>query len=259
MVFHLHSVPYYQVLMKTTTPFKQLRERLFKVYSRRFHKRMAATVSDADSIVVLCEAYRRQLVNEFPESRQKIHAIYNPAPPENTNESSATNTIAYVGRLTFSDKRVDNLLQILAIAKPWLMGWRVRIIGDGPERANLEALANKLNLRDVDFIGFQSPPDLDGAQIICLTSEFEGWPTALIEGMEQGAVPVAFGCSAGVSEILADGRGIDIQPGNLPAFAGALTRLMASPELRKQMVAAAKPFLESLKPDNIIEKWVKIL
>lgn len=258
IVFHLHSVPYYQVAMKTDSPVKSWRERLFKSYSKRYRLRMAQTICSVDAMVVLCEAYRQQLVKEFPDSAQKILAIYNPG-PQTSDSQPPTDTIAYVGRLTRSDKRVDNLLRILALAKPWQHGWRVRIIGEGPEREYLNVLAEKLNLHYVEFCGFQSPPNLSGAQIICLTSDFEGWPTALIEGMQYGAVPIAFGCSAGVSEILADGRGIEIPPGNLKAYADALNRLIQSPELRKKMIVRAKPFLESLNINNIIGKWQEIL
>lgn len=258
VVFQLHSVPYYQIRMKASTPFKRLRERLFKSYSKRYHRRMAQTLRDVDVMVVLCDGYRQQLVNEFPDATNKIITVYNPAPVE-PDLQPPTDTIAYVGRLTFSDKRVDNLLRIFALAKPWQHGWKVRIIGDGPERKNLESLASELLLRDVEFCGFQSPPNLNGAQIICLTSEIEGWPTSLIEGMQQGAVPVAFDCSAGVGEILADGRGIAIASGDLKGYADALVRLMESPELREDYVSKASPFLRSLRLNNIVEEWQKIL
>ncbi len=234
------------------------REKFVHTYSQRYLRRTAATLAAVDSYVVLCQGYAEQLRKLFPDFVNKIRVINNPVLTV-AEPKTPTNTIAYVGRLTRGDKRVDNLLRILALAKPWEKGWKVRIIGDGPDRQNLEELAAELKLRNVEFAGFQSPPDLEGAQIVCLTSDVEGWPTALIEGMQQGAVPVAFGCSAGVSEILTEGRGIEIRPGDLRAYADALTRLMASPELRKQIAARAKPFLDSMQTKNIIEKWQQVL
>lgn len=258
VIFHLHSMPYYQVIMKTSSTAKRLREKLFKSYSRRYHSRMRQTLRDVDKLITLCSSYASQLSYEFPEYSDKITAIYNPVTNPTPIHAPKVNEITYVGRLTFTDKRVDNFLRILALAKPWQKSWHVNIIGDGPERTKLEKLATSLCLQNTTFAGYQQNPDIRKSAIICLTSDFEGWPTALIEGMQQGAVPVAFNCSEGVSEILADGRGIAVEPGDLEGYASALNELISSPAMRKQMVDRAKPFLKSLSLENAAGSWLAL-
>lgn len=259
LVFALHSVPFFQVKLKTKSSLKRLRERFFHSYSSRYNMRTRLTLAAVDSYVVLCKGYADQLKELYPEFANKIHIIHNPIRTVPSPQIPSKD-IAYIGRLTIADKRVDNLLRIFANVHTAFPEWRLCIIGNGPDRKVLERLTDELNLTGaVVFCGYQSIPHLDGAQIICLTSDIEGWGMALIEGMQQGAVPVAFGCSAGVSEILADGRGIEIPPGDLKAYADALNRLIQSPELRKTMIVRAKPFLESLNINNIIGKWQEIL
>lgn len=259
IVFSLHSMPFFQVKLKTRRPLKRLREKLFGSYSRRYFERTRQTLANVDSYVVLCQGYAQQLRAQFPDYADKIRVVYNPALPVREAQTP-TDTIAYVGRLSAADKRVDNLLRIFAQVHADFPRWRLRIIGDGPDRPALQSLCSALGLNEaVDFCGHQSPPDLNGAQIICLTSDIEGWGMALIEGMEQGAVPVAFGCSAGVSEILADGRGVEIAPGDLTAYADALKQLIESPELRRSYVARSSEFINSLKLSNILDLWQQIL
>lgn len=259
LVFALHSVPFFQVKLKTASVLKRLREQFFHSYSRRYQQRTRRTLAAVDSYVVLCNGFADQLRDLYPEYANKLHFVHNPlrmvAPPQ-----IPSNSIAYMGRLTIADKRVDNLIRIFALIHPTFPDWKLRIIGDGPDREELERLTNKLKLKDsVVFCGHQAEPELKGAQIICLTSDVEGWPMALIEGMQQGAVPIAFGCSAGVREILADGRGVEIAPGNLQAYADALKKLMASPDLRATIAARADDFLRSLEIDRIVDRWVGIL
>lgn len=258
LVFALHSVPFFQVRLKTSSPIKRLREKFFKSYSRRYLRRTENTLEAVDSYVVLSLGYAEQLKHLFPRYADKICVINNPV-LKGSEAQHPTKTIAYVGRLSSADKRVDNLLKIFRRVRAVKPDWRLRIIGDGPDRTALGQLAGQLGIADsVDFVGYQANPDLNGAQIICLTSDIEGWGMALIEGMQQGAVPIAFGCSAGVSEILADGRGVEIPPGNLQAYADALHRLMDSPELRAEIAARAKPFLDSLSVNKIAERWMGI-
>ena len=68
-------------------------------------------------------------------------------------------------------------------------GWRLTLVGDGPERQALESLATDAGLRDcVRFEGFRSDPlvFMRRASIFALPSRFEGMPNALLEAMAAG-------------------------------------------------------------------------
>jgi glycosyltransferase involved in cell wall biosynthesis len=84
------------------------------------------------------------------------------APPPDPGGTAATEVL-YVGRLS-SEKLVDDLLRMMATlarAGELPAGTRLRLIGDGPERPRLEALARELAIFDrVEFVGVVPNEDL---------------------------------------------------------------------------------------------------
>ncbi|MDE7336228.1 MAG: glycosyltransferase, partial [Muribaculaceae bacterium] len=276
VIYHLHSVPFFQVGLKNSFHgnesdrmaygkwflLKHMREKLLHTYSRRYAKRTGITATEADAFVTLCNGYRRQLAGLYPAHASKFRAIYNPAgKPVEVNPADKRREVLYLGRLSFADKRVDRLLNIFAMIAGSHPAWKLRIVGDGPERSNLERQAAELGLENcVEFCGFSSNPAeyLKSASILCMTSEFEGWPMAIVEAMQYGVAPIAFGCTAGVRELLADGRGIAVKPGDIHSYALQLSQLMASPDLRGEIVGTHKPFLRELSISNIAAQWKEL-
>ena len=276
VIYHLHSVPFFQVGLKNSFHgnesdrlaygkwflMKHMREKLLHTYSRRYARRTGITAAEVNSFVTLCNGYRQQLAELYPAHASKFRAIYNPAgKPVEVNPADKRREVLYLGRLSFADKRVDRLLNIYALIAGSHPGWKLRIVGDGPELPNLERQAAELGLEScVEFCGFSSNPAeyLKSASILCMTSEFEGWPMAIVEAMQYGVAPIAFGCTAGVRELLADGRGIDVPPGDNHAYALQLSQLMASPDLRAELVGTHAPFLSQLSISNIAAQWKEL-
>jgi len=104
---------------------------------------------------------------------------------------------------------------------------RLMILGEGPERAELESLVRTLDLEaDVALPGFVDNPYayLARASLFVLSSRWEGLPTVLIEAMFCGAPVVSTDCPSGPHEILNGGRyGRLVPVGDLSALAGAIT------------------------------------
>lgn len=150
--------------------------------------------------------------------------------------------VLYVGRLT-APKHADALVH--AVARTRRRGFDVRatIVGDGPERPRLEALARRLGVVDqVVFEGalaFEQVLDrYEGADALALVSESEGWPKAIAEAMAFGLVCV--GSDRGlVPWMLSDDRGLVVAPGDESALADALAELADDPGRRAQMAAQA--------------------
>lgn len=94
-------------------------------------------------------------------------------------------------------KRIDRFLAAIALAKeqyPKLIGW---VVGDGPERTTLEGKASALGLKldkDIFFLGqrLDIPALLHQGDILCQTSESEGFPNVLLEGMAARLPVVAY-------------------------------------------------------------------
>ncbi len=274
IIYHLHSTPFFQVRLKDSFRgdkrnsisyfkwyiLKHLRNKLFKTYNRRYRCRSGRTAANVDYFVTLCEGYRQQLVEIFPEVADKFISIYNPISRMVTTTLVKRKEIIYLGRLSYADKRVDNLLRVFALVTEKHKDWILKIIGDGPELSNLQQLAYDLDLTRVEFCGYSRNPSqyLATASILCLTSEVEGWPMSLVEAMQHGVAPIAYGCSAGVCELLGDGRGVLVPTGDIDGYATSLSELMDSPKLRNRILATHPDFLHSLDIHNIMPQWLKL-
>ncbi len=115
--------------------------------------------------------------------------------------------LGWIGRLV-PIKRVDKLLQALAQLKHAHPGLRLVIVGEGPERPTLEALAQKLELTDRVYwagLRWDMPEVLRALDAVLLVSDNEGTPVTLIEALACG-VPVAATPVGGVPDLLEEGR-----------------------------------------------------
>jgi glycosyltransferase involved in cell wall biosynthesis len=117
-------------------------------------------------------------------------------------------TLLSVGRL-HAQKNVTYLLKLVARLKSRTEA-RARIIGDGPERANLEATAAALGIRDrVQFDGWLSREDVrkayQSATLLIHASSYEGMSNVILEALASG-LPVAASQIPENTELIQDGK-----------------------------------------------------
>ena len=141
------------------------------------------------------------------------------------------------------EKAVELALAAAARAAERHPELRFLAVGDGPERARLEREAERLRLRAV-FAGRRPSdevPELVAAMdVVVLTSRFEGMPLAVLEWMAAGRAIAAFRVG-GVPTILADGvEGVLVPPRAAAALGDVVARLLADPEERLRLGAAAR-------------------
>lgn len=149
----------------------------------------------------------------------------------------------FVGRLQ-PVKDVDTLL---ATARR-LPALDLVVVGDGPERARLEAAARGLGLDGrVTFHGASArvPDVLRAADAFLLSSHGEGMSNALLEAMACGLPCLASRSVGGARELLAPGRGLLVADGDPAAWASAVQRLIARPGERAALGAAAAAHVAS--------------
>jgi glycosyltransferase involved in cell wall biosynthesis len=135
---------------------------------------------------------------------------------------------------------------------------RLMILGDGPERASLEALVAERGLTgSVDLPGWISNPYpyMAHAGVFVLSSRWEGLPSVLIEALFCGVPVVATDCLSGPREILEGGRyGALIPVGDEEALAAAIEAALAG-EL-------APPPAESWEPyeqETVVRRYLEVL
>lgn len=149
--------------------------------------------------------------------------------------------VTFVGRLV-PIKRVDVLIEAVALARRRGVPAHLVIVGDGPLRTTLEESVAAAGLRDhVSFLGFRDdlPAIAAGTDVAMLTSANEGTPVALIEA-GAAARPSVATAVGGVTDIVRADTGITVAPGDVEALAAALVELAADPRRRSQMGRAAR-------------------
>jgi glycosyltransferase involved in cell wall biosynthesis len=162
-----------------------------------------------------------------------------------------------VGRLV-KKKDYPTLLEALRLVRRTCPA-RLIILGEGPERGRLEALASRL-----DVGAFVSMPGFRGnafaylarASVYVLSSISEGMPSSLIEALACGCPVVSTDCPSGPSEILDNGRyGALVPVGNPPALAAAILETLSQPRNPARLRARAAEF----SVDACVERYLDAL
>jgi len=174
--------------------------------------------------------------------RPSIRVVYNPLIPSDLEAriqvpcshpwlaAGQPPVLLAAGRLT-RQKDYPCLLRAFSILSQRHQ-MRLLILGEGPERPSLEALANELGLQtNVDMPGFVENvfTFMARASIFVLSSAWEGFPSVLVEAMACGVPVVATDCPSGPAEILEGGRhGLLVPVGDPVALAESLKATLAS-------------------------------
>ncbi len=171
------------------------------------------------------------------------------APPERANDE--TLRIISVGRLVVSKFNPLFLEALAAFKARWQRPFRVTIIGDGPERARLEALRDRLGLCEVEFVGKKPSEEvysaLRASDIYFSTTMKEGGTWAFFEAIANH-LPIVCLKVNGPDMIVGDGCGIKIPPEghavSCDGLAGGLLQLADDPILRAELAGKALAHIE---------------
>ncbi len=131
---------------------------------------------------------------------------------------------------------------------------RLVVIGDGPERPAVEALAKRLRL-DVEFRGEERAIEalLGRASVLLSASEFEGFGLAPLEAMACGAAVVATD-AGGISEVLGD-TGLIAPVGDVEALAQRTIEALDRPELG---AAGRERAIAHFRPEVVVPQYERL-
>jgi glycosyltransferase involved in cell wall biosynthesis len=141
--------------------------------------------------------------------------------------------LLFVGALNDA-KGAGRALEIARHLAAMGVAYRLRLVGDGPDRSRYEQFVRDNHLYGVVFKGWV-PRDRVGAyystaHFVLLPSRSEGWPKVLSEGMAYGAVPIA-GSVSSIPQVLAEtGAGVALPYTDTLGMAGAIADYVAAPE-----------------------------
>lgn len=211
----------------------------FNIELIRLIQRTTARLADK---VITPSKYFGNLVSGWNEDKKNVIPIYNGIDLSTINSdlknSFEPKTIISAGRL-ISIKGFDFLISMMAN----LPDWKLYIVGDGPEKKNLQVLIANLNLADrVFLLGTMQPKELisriNKSEIFTLNSSFESFSFQVVESMRSGTPVIATRVGA-LSEVIKDGQeGLLVEPNNKQQFIDAIEKLK-NPEFRQSIVESA--------------------
>jgi phosphatidylinositol alpha-mannosyltransferase len=201
-------------------------------------------------------------------TKEPINIIPNPLnashfkPPAKFDDDRAHKTVLYIGRLE-GRKGVKYLLHAFSALQARHPKTSLRICSNGPDRAKLEALARRLNLKNVHFMGFISDADkvryLRESDLFCSPALFgESQGIVLLEAMSAGLVTVA-GDNPGYATTMTGLGDVSlVDPKHTREFARRLELLLYEPELRRLWRVWAKAEMPKYAPDRVAGQYLEV-
>lgn len=220
------------------------RKELLKLATLLFARRADARRVVAQSTV---DAFERRGITSVLVPPRLMPAWQEPVRRLRPPLSGGGPCLLTVGRLVRS-KGFDLLLTALADLRDTVPSVRLRIVGDGPERAGLVEQAARLGLAGtVEFLGSRGPEqvraELMGADLFVISSRDEGLPRTLLEATASG-VPVVATAVGGIPAAAGDWSTVSIVAADPTALAAGIRQVMAFPpgprdlaEVREQVLA----------------------
>jgi glycosyltransferase involved in cell wall biosynthesis len=259
VVISTRGLPLRCVISERTDPTLHRIGRTWKILRR-------LTYPFADGLVV-------QTVKLLPWARrvmlagERAHVIANPLRPQRCTQDECLPgvtpgaRVVAVGRLGV-EKGYDVLLRAFARIAPEFADWTLTIVGEGPERESLSALAGELALQHrLTLAGWTAEPDrvLAQAALFVSSSRYEGFPNALLEAMGAGLPVVSTACT-GSAELVTDGvTGVLVPVGDVQALADGMRRVMRDAALRRKLSENALATAQRYHPAAIVPRWDAVL
>lgn len=214
-----------------------------------------------DAFIAVANAHGRHLVDVegFPE--HKVRVIYNGIDANRFAPRDATATRASLGIPAGAP-----VVGILAALRPeknhelflagaqrileQLPAARFIIVGDGPKRSELEALAAQLGITPaVHFLGTRSdvPELLAACNLVALTSHNEAAPVSILEALSTGVPVVASNVGSVAETVIENKTGRLFTAGDLDGYVATALDMLKSPADHQRMGAAGRQL--------VVDRW----
>jgi glycosyltransferase involved in cell wall biosynthesis len=220
----------------------------------------------SDKIILLSNQFFKNWFEIVPETdKKKLVAISNPLtfdtffPIIDINKKE--NLVIVVVSLNHV-KRAHVLLNIWHKLEKnkLLQNWRFEFVGDGYELESLKKQAYNLKLERIKFIGKSNPRLFyKRAKILMMTSKYEGWPMVLMEGQQNGVVPVSFNSFESIVEIISNNfNGIIVPNNDINSFVVSMTNLMLNEEKLNEMIKNAVISSHRFEKEKIVNQYIDL-
>lgn len=232
-----------------------------------------ATIRSCAHVVTVSDFLRDQVM-EFGVSPERVSTVHNAMRIQSIEPGARQKIrrelnipedaimIANAGNLLESKGQLETV-QAFAQLRQKFKQIRLIIAGDGPARAQLEALIVEHRLQQmVQLVGHRNdiPDFLSASDIFVHPSRRDPFPLAVLEGLAAG-LPVVAWADGGVTEqVVHERTGLLVPTGNVEALGSALATLITNPELRQRMGEQARERVATqLSPAQAVGQFVDVL
>lgn len=185
----------------------------------KYLKRAQKQLQDMEHVIAQCDGMRDMLLKNQLVREKQVTTVYNPVSSEliakteairipfSKREPERTKEIVFIGRID-PQKNLEHLIRAFSMAKKQYPKLLLRMVGNGNVLEQIKQLTRELNLTDsVIFDGIRKDMEqvYAGADVVALSSEYEGMPNCLIEAIGCGIPVVSYDCPLGPKEIVVDG------------------------------------------------------
>jgi glycosyltransferase involved in cell wall biosynthesis len=173
--------------------------------------------------------------------------------------------IGYVGRVEQDQKRVLDLLPLLAWLNERGVPFVIDVVGDGSARDPLARGIGALGLTERTrlwgWLNREAVRDrLAGLDVLVLFSAFEGLPVALLEAMGHGVVPIVTKIASGSPDVVLDAvNGFLVPVGDIAAFGERVSRLSRDRQLQIRMAHAAWETACDYSTERMVEAYQSVI
>ncbi|WBA07858.1 glycosyltransferase [Salinivibrio kushneri] len=181
-----------------------------------------------DGFIFQSQGIKEDMINNYGV-KQNFKVINNPVHKVVLTEyknSPKNDYILFVGRLV-EQKNVDDTIKAFKEFSRQVSGYKLKIVGDGPEKERLMNLCKQLGVGDsVEFLGYQRDtlPLFYNAAVTVLSSYNEGFPNVLLESLAVGTPIVSYDCPSGPRDIIEKDNGILVEHLNIRDLATGISQ-----------------------------------
>lgn len=213
--------------------------------------------------VIVCQSKK---ASEFFKEKHRDKTVIIPNPICATAipplfEGDRTKRIVGVGRLA-EQKNFQLLINAFSKLDERFSDYKLEIYGAGPLENDLKRMITDLGLADRAFLMGSKKNvmfELSDASLYVMSSNFEGFPNALVEAMATGLPVISTDFPTGVAkEIVKEDNGIVIPMRDEDALTRAMEELLSDSERCKKMSIKNREYLNILNEETVIGMWENI-
>lgn len=217
----------------------------------------------AERVVCLSRTEREILIKRF---LVKTHmAIYIPNGVDynkiaNSSPTLDTSgfTISYVGRLS-REKNIRVLISAYKEIEDCIPDSKLMIVGDGPEKEELEKFSRKLSIKKILWIGKVPHQNIGAyfksASVFVLPSRREASPISVLEAQAAGT-PVIVSDAINRMGIMERGLGLVFKNGNEKDLAEKIFKIYNEKSLRDSFISRGKEYAKNFDWDKVVDEYV---